>query len=49
MPGCIDRLTFGSADNESENQVNSFLLFSSPRETPLHFWLREEEEREEGC
>ncbi len=33
VAGCIDRMTFGSAGNESENQLNSFffLLFPCPR------------------
>lgn len=35
VPECIDRLTFGSAGNESENQVNSFWLFSTPKGAPL--------------
>lgn len=30
-PRLIDRLTFGTPGNESEDQVSSFLLFSSPR------------------
>lgn len=43
VPGRIDRLTFGSAGNESENQVNSFFAFLFSQRGSSQFVQNEEE------
>lgn len=47
MPEHIDRLTFDCSGNESENQVNSLLFFSSPRGALLFLGRRSRRRRRE--